>query len=81
MIQEVQTVNFYNYEYTKISFLELWANISEVISFIGSDNIEMVDFINLLKNKNTILENQSYEDLYNKLVNLNIFRPDFNNFF
>lgn len=81
MIQEVQTVNFYNYEYTKISFLELWANISEVISFIGSDNIEMVDFINLLKNKNTILENQSCEDLYNKLVNLNIFRPDLNNFF
>ena len=75
MIQEEQTVNLYNYKYTNISFLELWANIMEVIYLIGGDDIEIIDFINKLKNKNTLLDN--YENLFEKLINQNIFRPDF----
>ena len=75
MIQEEQTVNLYNYKYTNISFLELWANIMEVINLIGGDDIEIIDFINKLKNKNTLLDN--YENLFEKLINQNIFRPDF----
>ena len=75
MIQEEQTVNLYNYKYTNISFLELWANIMEVIKLIGGDDIEIIDFINKLKNKNTLLDN--YENLFEKLINQNIFRPDF----
>ena len=78
MIQEVQTINFYNYEYTKISFLELWANITQVTNLIGGDDIEIVDFINRLKNKKITLDNQNYDYLFNKIVNLNIFRPDLN---
>ena len=47
----------------------------EVIYLIGGDDIEIIDFINKLKNKNTLLDN--YENLFEKLINQNIFRPDF----
>ena len=75
MIQEVQTINFFHYKYTKIPFLELWANITNVIKLIGKDHIEIVDFINLLENKNTLLNN--HDELFNELLSLNIFRTNF----
>jgi len=49
-IQEELTINFCTPNFIKVSFLDLWRNIPEVINLINGSNCQIIEFINKFKN-------------------------------